>query len=88
MYTNCDCLSQVKKSELEYYQQKEMPDVIALTEVFPKNMIFLSTWEEYEIQGYTHYVSNLETGRGCILYIKNSISAVEVKIDTNFKESV
>ena len=65
-----------------------MPDVIALTEVFPKNKIFLSTSEEYEIQGYTHYVSNLETGRGCILYIKNSISAVEVKIDTNFKESV
>ena len=49
LYTNCDCLSQVKKSELEYYQQKELPDVIALTEVFPKNKIFISTWEEYEI---------------------------------------
>ena len=86
-YTNCDCLSQTKKVELESYIQSNSPDVIALTEVLPKNSIFDVNETEYVLQGYTCFSSDLTKGRGALLYIKNSIPAIDIEQNGNFLES-
>ena len=40
LYTNCDCLTQTKLSELKNFVAEKSPDIIAITQVFPKNSIF------------------------------------------------
>ena len=40
LYTNCDCLTQTKLSELKKFVAEKSPDIIAITEVFSKNSIF------------------------------------------------
>ena len=35
-YTNCDCLTQTKLSELQCFIRTNSPDVVALTEIRPK----------------------------------------------------
>ena len=86
-YTNCDCLSQTKKVELESYIQSNSPDVIALTEVLPKNSVFDVNETEHVLQGYTCFSSDLTKGRGVLLYIKNIIPAIDIEQNGIFLES-
>lgn len=88
LYTNCDCFTQTKVSEIECHIQSFSPDIITLTEIFPKNKVFDTTMEQYTLQGFTSYISNQNKGRGCIIYLKNSLIASEVSFDTSFEESV
>ena len=87
IYTNCDCLTQTKKVELENYVQLNYPDIIALSEVLPKNSIFDVNNEVFALQGYSLVCSDLTQGRGVILYIKDSIPAIDIDQDRNFQES-
>ena len=72
-YTNCDCLSQTKRVELESYIQTNSPDIIALTEVLPKNSLFHVNEVLFALKGYSCFSANLNKGRGVLLYVKNSI---------------
>ena len=78
-YTNCDCLSQTKRVELESYIQTNSPDIIALTEVLPKNNLFHVNEVLFALKGYSCFSANLNKGRGVLLYVKNSIPAVDVQ---------
>ena len=40
-YTNADCLSQSKKEELELVIKDSAPDILGITEVFPKRSFFV-----------------------------------------------
>ena len=40
LYSNCDCLTQPKISELEQYIVNESPEIMALTEIFLKHPHF------------------------------------------------
>ena len=35
-YSNVDCITQIKKVELEYIIGNSSPDIIGLTEIYPK----------------------------------------------------
>ena len=37
-YANVDCLTQIKKVELEYIIENSSPDIIGLTEIYPKTV--------------------------------------------------
>ena len=39
-YSNVDCLTQMKKVELEYIIENSSPDIIGLTEIYPKNCVY------------------------------------------------
>ena len=57
-YANCDCLSQVKRLELESYIQLNSPDIIALTEILPKYKVFEVSEQVFTLNGYTSFSSN------------------------------
>jgi hypothetical protein len=69
--------------------ESEKPDIIAITEVLPKNMRYTVNKAELDIEEYELFPGEFPIGakRGIIIYVKKSLNAVEVKIDTNFKES-
>ena len=87
MYTNADGVLN-KREELQTLLQEFNPDIIAVTELIPKN---LQNFElvEYQIPGYTLFV-NSKPERGTALYLKYSLNANECT-DLNkhdFQESV
>ena len=69
-YTNCDCLSQTKRVELESYVQTNSPGIITLTEVLPKNSIFDVNEAVFALKGYSCFSVNLNKGRGVLLNVK------------------
>ena len=81
-YTNCDCLSHIKTVELESYIQQRSSDILALTDVLPKNSLF-----DINKDVYTCFSSDLTKGRGVLLYVKDHIPAIEVMQIINFSES-
>jgi hypothetical protein len=57
------------------------PDIIAITEVLPKNMRYTVNKAELDIEGYELFPGEFPIGakRGIIIYVKKSLNAVEVK---------
>ena len=68
--------------------QQFKPGIIALTEVLPKNKLFDITPEIYNIPGYIVYHSNLNIGRGLVIYISKLLCTTNLQLDTNFEESI
>ena len=69
---------------------EDKPDIIAITEVLPKNARYLVNKAELSLEGYEMFPGNFpETGtRGILLFVKNELGAVEVESGSRFKESV
>ena len=77
-----------KKEELYSLIETENPDIIALSEILPKNSILPIVEEYYNIDNYDRVISNIDKGRGVVLYIKNSFHSHEITFETLFEESV
>lgn len=88
MYTNADCFTISKQTELKCYIQQAAPDIIAITEILPKHTVFELGENHFSIDGYTMFCTDLTKGRGCVCYIKSNISAIKVQLGDNFQESV
>ena len=56
MYSNCDCLTQSKLSELEQYIVSDSPDIIVLTEIFPKHSSLGIQVELFNIENYDSFL--------------------------------
>ena len=54
-YTNADCLSQSKKEELELYINSNSPDIIGVTEMFPKRSSFKNQEIFYQLTDYDFF---------------------------------
>lgn len=91
MYTNVDSLSN-KANELRKIvgNMDKAPDIIAITEVKPKNCRFQLQPTDFKIEGYTCFSANLDssTGRGIIVWILEDLNASIYNLDTSFSESV
>lgn len=89
-YTNADCLLN-KLNELSVIIQLHNPDIIAVTEVFPKSVLPTNIHgNEYKIQGYQCYPGSLNNdSRGVVIYVKSTIpSDVCEQLNAHpFKES-
>ena len=69
----------------------EYPDIISLTEIFPKKSLFGPVEEFYNLEGYVKIISDLEIGRGVLIYIKSVLSPIQEIIKNSihkFNESV
>ena len=90
-YTNADSLLN-KLDELEVVIELNNPDIIVITEVFPKNVNACEIdRNEYKIGGYQCFTGNIEEhSRGVAIYIKDHIPADYCKVLANesFKEYV
>ena len=88
IYTNADVLTKVKLSELREIATRDNPEVIAVTEVFPKRSTFDTVISVYTIEGYDMFASGNEKGRGVLLYIKKELRASEVNFKTAYDDNL
>ena len=87
VYTNADCLTN-KLISLEECIDLNNPDIVAITEIKPKNSSFPLSPSTFNIENY-QFFHNIDTdGRGIGIYTHNSLRAIEVTITSNFKEYV
>ena len=89
-YTNADNLLN-KRNELQLIVASKQPDVLVITEIFPKNIESTKISQaELNLEGYYFYVNKVkDNSRGVILYIRNDIISypcLEVE-NINFLES-
>ena len=93
--TNADSLLN-KLDEFKSRFLHEKPDIIDITEVLPKSMKYVISKAELDLKGYELFPSNWaieqsnpgKTKRGIVIYIKSTLNASEVDIDSEFSESV
>lgn len=86
-YTNADSLPN-KMLELKSIVQIEHPQLIAITEVKPKNFKEISL-AEFHIKGYELHPVNLENkiGRGVLIYVHESIKVNDIDLIGDYVES-
>ncbi|XP_072032859.1 uncharacterized protein [Amphiura filiformis] len=87
LYTNADSLLN-KRSELMAVISSAKPDIVAVTEIYPKVEVKIDK-AELEIDGYDCFISGL-TGRGVCIYLSKSLNAklVEDLTISDFEENV
>ncbi len=88
IYTNIDCLTKSKKSELEIMISTDKPDIVAITEIFPKNSAFDNMMEFYKMEGYETFIPDLNSGRGLVIYFRKQLNALVKVLDDQYRESV
>ena len=66
---NVDCLSKTKKQELQLLIQNHLPDIIGLTEIYPKDHLFELDKDFFQLEQYDMFINNLKSSRGVIIYI-------------------
>lgn len=73
--TNADVLTQEKLLELKSRMKENPPDLIAISEVKPKNWKYHAELVQYALDGYEMDFVNLnnDTGRGMIMYISTKL---------------
>ena len=88
-YTNADSLLN-KRDELTALVNVHQFDIIGITEVLPKNRNSSIDDVEWCIPGYNKFSENFDdyTGRGIIVYIKESITAVILQTNYTHVEVV
>ena len=83
-----------KKDELQSLTINKKYDVIALTEIYPKNITDLNISDiEWKMDGYKLFVSpsDVATRRGCLIYINDELDIIEIenkKYETNLSRRV
>lgn len=86
-YSNVDSLFN-KREELEARISLAKPDIIALTEIYPKNTHMDIDPVELQLPGYNLFLPSKER-RGVIIYVHEHLQAQELKpISIDFEESV
>ena len=79
-----------KKEEIYLLIETKNPDIIALSEILPKNSILpiAEEYRYYNIDNYDRVISNIDKGRGVVIYIKNFFHSHDITFETLFEESV
>ena len=87
--TNADVYTPDKKLELKARINEEIPDIIMIQEVKPKNYTRILTKVEYELEQYDLEWENMnekDVGRGLITYIRKGINYKQIFFDFPFTE--
>ena len=91
LFTNADHLNKEKMSELRQQINTMKPQVVAISEMKPKNNSKKLTAQDYAIPGYTLHPRNLEEdkGRGIAIYTHNAIdkSVHQIQLESRFEEA-
>lgn len=90
MYTNADVLTN-KIDLLKTRCQAELPQIVAINEVKPKNQRYKVLPAEFNMDelGYDMFPNNIleDHGRGQLLYVSKELDAKRVYLDSNFEEA-
>ena len=86
MYTNADTLTN-KLEELSIRVADTKPDIICVTEVYPKNKKSETQEIELELSGYTMFHTD-SPKRGVIMYLANHLIGYQIKLESEFEENV
>ena len=88
MYTNSDSLLN-KRDELQALLEIHDPDIVAITEISPKNCRYELNECEISLQGYDLFHTLEQKGRGIALYTKENMKAsVCEDLVSDFEESI
>ena len=89
MYTNADSLLN-KFEEFKTIIKNAKPLVIGITEIKPKNNRFPITSPEISLPGYDmfHTTLNSQKGRGCILYARKDLGAIEEEVNSEYSDQI
>ena len=87
LYTNADSVMN-KRQELIALIEIYNPQIIAITEVKPKNLRFNIQECEVSIEGYELFHNLNDKGRGICLYIKTELKPSVIVFDTDFEEVI
>ena len=87
-YSNVDCLTKEKKSELEFLLANNDIDIIGLTEILPSNSLFENLDIHYHLKNFNIFTNELKDGRGVAIYVRGGLCAEQVIMQVEFKESV
>ena len=74
--------------ELSNYCEHNSLDVIAISEILPKFSLFQPEETNYSLDGFDIFTSDLTSGRGCALFVKQDLAATKITFTSNFSESV
>ena len=88
MYTNIDSFMN-KRVELKTVIEDQKPDIIAITEMKPKNARYELQESEIQLENYS-CISNISgSGRGVALYVAKALNYTEVeKLNSLYNDSV
>ena len=91
LYTNADSLLN-KKHELILRIQNIEPDIIAIVEALPKNVISCPLEAEFSLKGYS-LITNFDVSknlklRGLVIYVKSKFNYEVLANPTNFREAL
>lgn len=89
LYANADSLpNKLDELKVRIQESEENLDIICITEVYPKNCRYLPTKSELQLQGYEMFLNEGNSSRGTAIYLSDKLKGTEVKLETNFKESI
>ena len=75
-----------KKSELINRIQENNPDIIALTEIYPKHATFERSAAFFHIETYDLSFTPEAEGRGIAIYVKSSMKATQLTVEAYSKK--
>ena len=90
-YTNADQLKNKMNELTQYIQYTDtLPQIIAVTEIKPKNNRYPVFPAEYNLPDYVTYHKNVDNniGRGIIIYVHESLVARQILPCTEYQESL
>ena len=77
-----------KKEKVYSLIATDNPDIVGLSEILPKNSTLPVVEEYYNIENDDRVISNIDKGRGVVLYIKSSLYPQLISFDAAFEKSV
>lgn len=86
LYTNADSLRN-KIDDLRARITEKPPDIIAITEVYPKNVTYEVQQPELNIPGYSSFFNTID-GRGVAIYTAEWLSATITDFGIPFSDSI
>ena len=89
LYTNADQLPN-KLNELKDRIELYNPDIIAITEVKPKNPKAANQLSEFALPNYNMFPVNIvsDEGRGIIVYVNDKLRASPIVLQTSYTEYI
>ena len=90
LYTNADSLpNKLDELKARLQDMEKTPEIIGITEIYPKNCRYLPSKAELGIDGFELFLNATSKNvRGTALYVKNDLQAEEINLIDKFQECI
>ena len=88
-YTNADSVrGKLPELGTRLQVEEETPDIIVISESWPKNNRVCGIEAEYQLNGYNLHCTKLDYGRGICIYTKFTLNISHLEFRTAFQENI